>query len=476
MAPLALMLIGLAGPLQAQTPPPQVPAEIAALYANVPPAVIARLQEDLVFAAGFTGAVDGVLSVRTVEAVRALQGRLSKPQTGFLAPDERAVLQRQADTRRAELGWQVVQDRASSARIGLPTKLLGPAAAGGPGRTIYAARDGSLRIEVFQLPQTGIDLAQLYEREKTPTPARQPTYSLIKGDFFAIGGNEQGRRYDMRVVVREGIARGFLANYDPRLAASMGPVLIAMAGAFQPFATPAAPGPAPAPGAPPVAGAPLDRPLAALPAPASNLLYGTATVVSPQGDLITSARLVEKCETVAVGRLGYAAVVGRDPATDLAHLKVYGRTDLQAFGLAAEVPKVGDAVAVAARPHPARKPEGLDTANGRIEDTRPNGRALVAAPFATGNHGGAVVTPDLRLAAVMVGPPGNMIQVAGGPPPPSVVVAANADRIAALLARAKAKPEAAGALFINGPLGADSAAMFRALDQVVVPVACMLKK
>jgi hypothetical protein len=457
---LALGLASMAAAQPAPQPPTLPPAIIEA-YGRLQPAAIFALQEDLVWARLYGGPVDGIFNPKTHDAVRAFQQRLNRPVTGLLEPAERAQLTRAADERRTQIGWRLVDDRASESRVGLPMRLLSAPRASA-GRSVYAAADGTLRIEVFRLPETNVDLAQMFEREKAPTATRKPTYSILRPDFFAIGGTDGTRAYDTRVVVRDGVAKGILAVYDPKITTGMQQIFVMMAGTFQPFGA-TAPTPAPAPGPAPVATSPLDRPLEALPMADRNLLYGTALVVSADGDLIASARLTERCDTIAIGRLGYAARVAAMPDADVALLRVFGQSSLVALNLGAGGWRVGEAVTIAARAHPARRVDTLETVTARIEDTRPDGRALIAFPFASGHHGGAVLNGQGQLAGMLTGVP----QRAAGQPPQAVAV--GGEKLAAFLAGQR-RPGQGGAAPVL------VAAAPSTMADAIVPLACVLKK
>jgi hypothetical protein len=95
----------------------------------------------------------------------------------------------------------------------------------------------------------------------------------------------------------------------------MAPIAAAMANTYQGFPDPSA---APPPG--------LRR----------SVEYGTAIVVSGQGQLITSAQIADGCQDITIPGFGHAERIAADMANDVALLRVYGAQDLLPVALAGD--------------------------------------------------------------------------------------------------------------------------------------------
>src|SRR5512138_2323574 len=81
---------------------------------------------------------------------------------------------------------------------------------------------------------------------------------------------------------------------------------------------------------------------------------GSGVVVTPDGYILTNEHVVQRAQTVRVafvdGRSVPAAVVGRDPATDLAVLRAHSTTGLPHAQLLSAAPRVGQLVVAVGNP------------------------------------------------------------------------------------------------------------------------------
>ncbi len=109
--------------------------------------------------------------------------------------------------------------------------------------------------------------------------------------------------------------RGVSILYDQATEGIMSRVAAAIASSFAGFPDPNA---APLPG--------LRR----------TVEYGTAIVVTSDGDLLVPARLTDECQAIAVPGLGHAERVAADPADNLALIRLYGARNLIPAALGAD--------------------------------------------------------------------------------------------------------------------------------------------
>ena len=94
-----------------------------AAYAGMPIAERAAIQFDLNWTSHYSGQADGDFNDRSVAAVKAFQKDRGFRETGVLTDSEREALATSAKNRRERVGWRMVEDRATGAQVGLPTKL-----------------------------------------------------------------------------------------------------------------------------------------------------------------------------------------------------------------------------------------------------------------------------------------------------------------------------------------------------------------
>jgi peptidoglycan hydrolase-like protein with peptidoglycan-binding domain len=82
------------------------------------------LQSDLAWVGEYNGAITGEVSERMVNAIKEFQKNRGAKQTGVLNPQERATLADTARRRQENVGWKIVTDAGTGARLGIPTKLV----------------------------------------------------------------------------------------------------------------------------------------------------------------------------------------------------------------------------------------------------------------------------------------------------------------------------------------------------------------
>src|SRR5215470_10078463 len=102
-------------------PAVQAPADTASAMAQ---GERLALQSDLAWVGEYNGAITGEVSERMVAAIKDYQKAKGSRQTGVLNPQERAALAETARRRQEAVGWKIVTDPGTGARLGIPTKLV----------------------------------------------------------------------------------------------------------------------------------------------------------------------------------------------------------------------------------------------------------------------------------------------------------------------------------------------------------------
>jgi Putative peptidoglycan binding domain len=276
----------------------------AATYATIPEAERLAVQANLAWLGHYEGAPGGEYDQRTVEAIKAFQKITGNKETGVLNEEERARLAAAAHGPQEADGWQIIDDPATGARLGVPTKLVSPAGGSRTGSRWASGRD-QIRIETFRLSEASLPV--LFDEEKKTTRQRHADSSALKPDSFVISGTQGLKNFIVRAETNGGEVRGITILYDQATAPIMTPVAIAMGDAFVGFPDPKA-GP--------------------LPGQKRGVEYGTAIVVDRDGDLIAPARVTAECEALTVPGFGHAARLAEDSAHDLALIRLYGAHNL----------------------------------------------------------------------------------------------------------------------------------------------------
>jgi serine protease Do len=133
---------------------------------------------------------------------------------------------------------------------------------------------------------------------------------------------------------------------------------------------------------------------------------GSGFFISADGYAVTNNHVVEKAKSVSLttddGKTYSAKVVGTDPKTDLALLKVDGRSDFAFVKLAGNAPRIGDWVLAVGNPFGlgGTVTAGIVSASGRDIGSGPYDDYLqIDAPVNRGNSGG----PTFDMSGNVVG-------------------------------------------------------------------------
>jgi hypothetical protein len=280
------------------------------------PADRVAIQFELAWTGDYNGLITGEFTERTHAAIRAFQRNHKFRDTGVLNTQERALLAALAKAKQAQVGWALVDDPVTGARLGLPAKLV-PITSHSNGGSRWSATQGQVQIETFKVREAGITLAAVYERQKKEPSTRKLEVNLVKGDLFILSGMQKEKKFYVRGEFKDGEVRGFTVLYDRTSENPMDAVTVAMSFAFSPF-----------PGSGNVA--------QIGPAPKRNVEYGSGIVVSTAGHVLTDRELTEGCGVIVVSGHGDADRQAEDKSSGLALLRVYGVPDLVAAGFAGD--------------------------------------------------------------------------------------------------------------------------------------------
>ena len=274
------------------------------------------IQSDLALLGDYEGA-PGNFDEGTTAAVKAFQQHLHNRATGVLAAPERDALAAAAKGPAAAVGWRLIDDPKTGARLGLPEKLV-PNSSTSRSGSRWTSAQGQIQIETFRYTEAA--LPALFEDEKK-TSKRRVTASVLRAGSFVISGVQRLKNFIVRAQASGSEVRGVTILYDQATEGIMATVATATAGAFQGFP---------------------DAKAAPLPGMRRAVEYATAIMVSAGGDLLAPGRATEECRTIVVPGLGRAERVAADPANDLALLRLYGARNLVPAALAGE--SKGDAL------------------------------------------------------------------------------------------------------------------------------------
>ena len=269
------------------------------------------LQSDLAWVGQYNGAITGDVSARMVEAIKEYQKAKGGKPTGVLNPQERAALAETARRKQESVGWRIVTEPATGARLGVPTKLVPQLTSDASGAK-WTSPTGTVQIQLSRRKEANPTTAKLAEREKKE-PGRNIDYTVVKPDFFVLSGLQGLKKFYLRGTFKGDEVRILTILYDQATENTVEPVVIAMSSAFNAF-----------PAAVQAAGPP----------PRKTVEYGTGVVVSDDGAIIADRQITDGCRTVAIAGFGNADRVAEDKEHDLALLRIYGARGLKALNLA----------------------------------------------------------------------------------------------------------------------------------------------
>jgi hypothetical protein len=289
----------------------------SAANAGLPEADRLAIQADLAWLGDFDGTAGGDFDDKTMTSLRAFQQRHSGKATGSLSAEERAALGNAARPHQDAVGWRIIDDPATGSAFGLPGKLVAAAA---PSRTgsRWASAHGQIAIETFRLNEAA--LPALFDDEKKGR-RRTIEHSTLKPDSFVISGMQGLKKFIMRAQANGSELRGITILYDQATEGLMGPAAVAIADTFRGFPDPTI-----------VSSLGITR----------SVEYGTALVVSSRGDLLTTARLTQACQSLTVPGFGHTERIAADEGADLALLRLYGAANLTPAALGGPSNTEGD--------------------------------------------------------------------------------------------------------------------------------------
>lgn len=233
-----------------------------------------------------------------------------KPETGAVGTEDREPPPAQL-TFPDSVGWQLIEDPATGARLGLPGKLVPRVDASRTGSR-WTSAQGQIQIETFRLAEAA--LPALFEQEKKAS-RRQIGSSQLSADAFVISGVQGLKNFRIRAAARGTEVRGVTVLYDQATEGTMDSIAAAVVGTYNGFPDPHA---------------------SPLPGVRRMVEYGTAIVVSSDGDLIAAAHITDDCQAITLSGLGHAERIAVDTANDLALIHVYGVRNLAPVLLAGD--------------------------------------------------------------------------------------------------------------------------------------------
>jgi peptidoglycan hydrolase-like protein with peptidoglycan-binding domain len=391
MLTATLMLAAAGASAQAQMTPPTTVGTKPKTVATVPirpalqtPADTANamaqaerlaIQSDLAWVGQYNGAITGEVSERMVAAIKEFQKDRGGKPTGVLNPQERSVLAETARRRQGDVGWKIVTDAGSGARLGVPTKLV-PQQSSDANGAKWSSATGTIQIQLARRKQANPTTAKLAEQEKKEPAGRKVDYTVVKPDFFVLSGMQGLKKFYVRGTFKGDEVRIITILYDQATEGTVEPAVIAMSSAFNPF------------------------PSGTGPPPRKTVEYGTGVVVSEDGAIVTDREITDGCLAIAIAGLGNADRVAEDKDHDLALLRIYGARGLKPLALGSGAAKSAIELTGIADPQNQGGAAAVSSVKASAALVGGGGDAALAPAPALGFSGAAALDPDGKFAGI----------------------------------------------------------------------------
>jgi len=380
---------------------PAVVPSVQQTYASLPLNERLAIQSDLVWTGDYNGLIDGEFSQGAINAVKAFQKRNRGKETGVLNLPERALLAAAAKPHKDQVGWRVISDPVTGARLGLPSSLV-PQASTTKNGSRWSSAQGQIQVETFRAGEPGTTLQAVFEQQKREPSERKVGYQVLKPDFFVISGTQSLKKFYVRGQIKDGEVRAMAVLYDPATELLMDPVVVAMSSAFEPFAN--------------TGQAPLRR----------NVDYGSGIVASSTGDILADRELTEGWQVSVVPGLGSAERFSAERPSGLALLRVYGASELKPIAFAAASPAAEASVTIVGVADPQAQGGGSEASRVAARLATEGSTRMIDPAPALGFSGAAILDAQQRLIGMVTLRPS---VVAGAAPARSQAPAITIDAI-----------------------------------------------
>lgn len=333
------------------------------------------LQSDLAWVGQYNGAITGDVSARMVNAIKEYQKAKGGKPTGVLNPQERAALAETARKKQYSVGWKIVTEPTSGARLGIPSKLV-PQQASDANGSKWTSPTGTVQVLFRRRKDANPTAAKLAELEKEPS-GRKVDYTVVKPDFFVLSGLQGLKKFYVRGSFKGDEVRTMTILYDQATENTVEPVVIAMSSAFNAFPSG------------PLAGPP----------PRKTVEYGTGIVVSDDGAIVTDRLLSDGCLAITIGGYGNADRVAENKDHDLVLLRIYGPRGLKPLSLSGGAAKTNVDVVGIADPQSQGGAAGVSSVEAALAPVT-SGDSILSPPPAVGFSGGPAIDGDGKFAGI----------------------------------------------------------------------------
>jgi hypothetical protein len=286
------------------------------------------------------------------------------------------VLADTARRRQENVGWKLVTETVSGARLGIPTKLV-PQQTSDANGSKWSSPNGTIQVLLSRRKEAGPTTAKLADDEKKQ-PGRSVDYTVVKPDFFVLSGLQGLKKFYIRGTFKGDEVRIMSILYDQATENTVEPVVIAMSSAFNAFPSGLQVGPP----------------------PRKTVDYGTGVVVSNDGAIIADREVTEACIAITIPGYGNADRIADDKQHGLALLRVYGARELKPLGLASGAPAASVEITGIADPQNQGGGSAVSSLKAQAAQIGGDGDAALSPAPGLGFSGAAALDASGKFAGI----------------------------------------------------------------------------
>jgi hypothetical protein len=216
-------------------------AHASSPYNRLKPETRFIIQRLLIWTGHYPGPLDGDIGPATVRALQGFQNDVGERPTGLLSKNAIRALLDRALNRQKAVGYRIIRDDQTGARIGLPHSLVDESRPVRNG-TRYHSPDNDFEIETFSLSVSKRDLSELHRVLTESIPNRRVTYSVFRSNWFVLAGTDNSaargeRAFYVRAHTNGTDIIGFSVSLPNAMESRIRHIISSMSFDFDPFPT-----------------------------------------------------------------------------------------------------------------------------------------------------------------------------------------------------------------------------------------------
>jgi len=427
-----------------------MPATMAIAQLYTEHRVISTVQDALVWTGHYKGLTDGDLGPRSITAFADFQRQNGWSVSSDITPDHLRRLFERAEEMRRRVQFNLIDDDRARTTIGLPHLIVTKRNDTQRGSR-YSSPSGEIEVIVGRFTRDEGGLKELFNRVLRSGRITSFAQRVWQEHAFYVSGEDATKHYYYTGKVVADEVRGLSISYPKLQQDLMERIVIAVVNSFHnPIGRYPITESAPQPDIARHGG--RTAPYSATPtlphhsSPVGPIGAGTGFFVDATGHLMTSDHVVNGCSSLDIRGHGTGQVVRRDPANDLAIIKVAPAKSIQPVKFRTEELDLAEKILVVGYPLPDTLAASLNVTEGIVSSLQgirgDNRYVQITAPVQPGNSGGPLLDYAGRVSGIVTAKLNDLrVLATRGTVPENIAFALRASYAIALLRTARITPE-----------------------------------